>query len=210
MKKSFSGVLMIGATSLLISLTALNGQAEERNVRSTYGKAISSTGNCVKSIAGAENLCVQVHDSDGDGVPDDRDKCPNTPKGSKVDINGCIAEVNVPDVLFDFNKATLKPGFAEMMTGLYEEYRGQVRPDRIVVTGHTDNVGSDKYNQKLSLKRAQSVKQHMVKVGGIKAAIIETIGAGESMPIADNSTEEGRSKNRRVVIKVYRATDMVK
>jgi OOP family OmpA-OmpF porin len=207
MKKSISDLLLIGTTTVILGLSALNAGAEERNVRSTYGRALTSSGDCVKSVAGAENLCVR--DSDGDGVPDDRDKCPGTPKGMKVDINGCIAEIKVPDVLFDFNSATLKPGFGDMLDGLYREYKGQVRPDRIIITGHTDSVGSERYNQKLSMKRAMAVKHHMVSIGGIDRNIIETLGAGESLPIADNETEEGRAQNRRVIIKVKRATDMV-
>ena len=190
-----------------MGLVAVNSQAAERNVRSSYGKVVSTSGNCVKSIGGAPDLCVR--DEDGDGVPDDQDKCPGTPKGSKVDASGCIAEIKVPDVLFDFNSAELKPGIGEMFAGLYQEYRGQVKPDRIVITGHTDNIGSDQYNQKLSMQRAMSVKQHMVTVGVIDGAIIETMGAGESMPVADNETEEGRAQNRRVIIKVSRAQTML-
>ncbi len=194
------------STCTLLALYSASLVAEERNVRSTYGRAVTSTGECVRSIAGGENLCVR--DSDGDGVDDDHDKCPNTPKGYKVDINGCIKEINVPDVFFDFNKATLKPGFVDLLQGLAQEYRGQVLPDAIIVTGHTDSIGSDRYNQKLSLRRAEAVKQALISIG-IEGGIVRTIGAGESMPIADNDTEEGRARNRRVQIEIKRATDLI-
>jgi len=201
-----SKTVAAGALSLLCVLSSGLLSAEERNVRSTYGRALSSSGDCVISIAGSENLCVR--DEDGDGVPDDRDKCPGTPKGMKVNADGCIAEITVPDVHFDFNSAVLKPGFGELLAGLYQEYRGQVRPERIIVIGHTDSVGSDQYNQKLSMRRAMAVKQHMVEVGGIDAGLIDPRGAGESQPVADNETEEGRAQNRRVMIQVKRAGDM--
>jgi outer membrane protein OmpA-like peptidoglycan-associated protein len=201
---AFSHLFISGCA--VLALYGATATAEERNVRSTYGRAVTSSGECVKSIAGGMNLCVR--DSDGDGVDDDHDKCPNTPKGSKVDIYGCIKEINVPDVFFDFNQSTLKPGFADLLRGLAEEYRGQVRPDAIIVTGHTDNIGSDRYNQKLSMRRAMSVKQELMNIG-IDGSIIQTIGAGESMPVDDNSTEEGRARNRRVQIEVKRASDLI-
>ncbi|MEO5341819.1 MAG: OmpA family protein [Gammaproteobacteria bacterium SHHR-1] len=191
---------------LLLFLLSGSALAVERNVRSTYGKAVTSAGECVKSIAGGENLCIK--DSDGDGVFDDKDKCPNTPKGYKVDANGCILEITVPDLFFDFNKASLKPGFIDMLRGLQEEYRGQMRPEAIRVTGHTDSIGSDAYNQKLSLRRAEAVKDALIGLG-IDGGIIHTQGAGESAPIADNETEEGRARNRRVQIDIQRPAELI-
>ncbi len=200
MKKTVVSSLLV-ASSMAMCLVTLDASAAERNVRSRYGRAITGEGDCVKSIAGSMSLCA--NDSDGDGVTDDRDECPGTPPNTKVDQRGCIAEINVPDVLFDFNKATLKPGFSELLTGLYQEYQGQVKPQVIIVTGHTDSIGSDAYNQRLSLARAQAVKQAMINMG-IGSAIIQTVGMGESQPIADNETEEGRQRNRRVTIQVRR------
>ncbi|MBF0255678.1 MAG: OmpA family protein [Gammaproteobacteria bacterium] len=207
MQQKFIDSRGLGLAALVLTLVLSNLQAEERSVRSTYGRAMTSTGECVHSVSGSENLCLR--DEDGDGVDDNNDKCPGTPKGNKVDVYGCIAEVKIPDIFFDFNKAILKPGFEEALSGLIAEYRGQVLPDAIIITGHTDNVGSDQYNQKLSMRRAQAVKDYFVGMG-IDGSIITTIGAGESAPIADNETEEGRSQNRRVLIQVKRASDMIR
>ncbi|RMF97213.1 MAG: OmpA family protein, partial [Candidatus Schekmanbacteria bacterium] len=68
--------------------------------------------------------------------------------------------------------------------------------------GHTDSIGSEKYNQKLSEKRAEAVKNYYVEKG-VDASIIEAIGKGESEPVADNKTREGRAKNRRVVTELH-------
>ena len=99
-------------------------------------------------------------------------------------------------VNFEFNKATLTQ-YSE--TILWRAYRAMIaNPDaRVVITGHTDNVGSDKFNQALSLKRAQTVKNWLVKKG-IASNRMRTVGKGEKEPVADNNTEEGRSQNRRM------------
>ncbi|MCX6120542.1 MAG: OmpA family protein [Ignavibacteriales bacterium] len=99
-------------------------------------------------------------------------------------------------VNFEFNKATLTQ-YSE--TILWRAYRAMIaNPDaRVVITGHTDNVGSDKFNQTLSLKRAQAVKNWLVKKG-IASNRMRTVGKGEKEPVADNKTEEGRAQNRRM------------
>jgi len=99
-------------------------------------------------------------------------------------------------VNFEFNKATLTQ-YSE--TILWRAYRAMIaNPDaRVVITGHTDNVGSDKFNQSLSLKRAQTVKNWLVKKG-IASNRMRTVGKGEKEPVADNNTEEGRLQNRRM------------
>ncbi|MBI3952307.1 MAG: OmpA family protein [Acidobacteria bacterium] len=106
--------------------------------------------------------------------------------------------VNLPDILFDFNQATLRIGAREVLSkiaGILLVSRGY----RLKVEGHTDNVGSDEYNQKLSEKRARSVYDYLLK-SGVSADIITTAGFGETQPIAPNTTAAGRQKNRRVEI----------
>jgi outer membrane protein OmpA-like peptidoglycan-associated protein len=108
--------------------------------------------------------------------------------------------VNLSDVLFDFNKATLKPGAKEKLsklTGIMLAYPG---PYRIEIEGHTDAIGSEEYNLKLSEERANSVRSYLLQAGIAQNRIIATRGLGKSKPVATNDTPEGRQVNRRVEI----------
>jgi len=159
-------------------------------------------------------------DEDGDGVPDSRDKCPGTPKGVQVDADGCpppapapMAEepvvvkeetIVVRDVHFEFNKATLTPADKEVLSTIATRLKEESSTAQLRVTGHTDSVGSDAYNQKLSEKRANSVVQYLVDSGVPRASFVSVAGAGESQPVADNKTADGRAMNRRTEIKINR------
>ncbi len=104
--------------------------------------------------------------------------------------------VNMSDVLFDFGKATLKPGTREKLakiSGILLAYPGLT----LEVEGHTDSIGSDEYNQKLSEARANAVRDYLIGEG-IKPDSITARGLGKSQPVASNSTPEGRQQNRRV------------
>ncbi len=104
------------------------------------------------------------------------------------------------DAFFDFDKATLKPeGKAKL-----DELASKIKDftlEVVIAVGHTDSVGSDAYNQKLSLRRAESVKAYLVSKG-IEANRVYTEGKGKKQPLADNKTADGRAKNRRVEIEV--------
>jgi len=104
------------------------------------------------------------------------------------------------DAFFDFDKAVLKPeGKAKL-----DDLAGKVKDinlEVIIAVGHTDSVGSDAYNQKLSVKRSEAVKAYLVSKG-IEKNRVYTEGKGEKQPVADNKTKEGRAKNRRVEIEV--------
>ena len=111
------------------------------------------------------------------------------------------AKVNLAaDALFDFNKSVLKVGGAVKLDELVTKIKG-VQLDVVIATGHTDSVGSDAYNQRLSVARAESVKAYLVSKG-VDVKRVQTVGKGESEPIADNATAEGRAKNRRVEVSV--------
>jgi outer membrane protein OmpA-like peptidoglycan-associated protein len=111
------------------------------------------------------------------------------------DARGTI--ISMSDILFDVGKATLttdlKTSLAKI-AGILTIYKDA----NVLVEGHTDNVGGEEYNQKLSEKRASNVMEFMVNAGGIAAARLQSQGHGFSKPIADNATKEGRQKNRRV------------
>ena len=117
---------------------------------------------------------------------------PQAPAASKVTY--------AADAFFDFDKATLKPAGKAKLDDLVGKVKG-INLEVIIAVGHTDSVGSDVYNQKLSVKRAESVKAYLVSKG-IEKNRIYTEGKGEKQPVADNKTNEGRAKNRRVEIEV--------
>jgi OOP family OmpA-OmpF porin len=102
------------------------------------------------------------------------------------------------DALFDFDKSVLRPDGRKNIDDAVAKLKG-VDLELVIATGHTDSVGSDAYNQRLSERRAAAVKEYLVSKG-IPATKITTIGKGESQPVATNKTAEGRQKNRRVDI----------
>ena len=104
------------------------------------------------------------------------------------------------DAFFDFDKSVLKPEGKAKLDDLVSKTSG-INLEVIVAVGHTDSVGSDEYNQKLSVRRAEAVKAYLVSKG-IEKNRVYTEGKGEKQPVADNKTTEGRAKNRRVEIEV--------
>jgi OmpA-OmpF porin, OOP family len=104
------------------------------------------------------------------------------------------------DAFFDFDKAILKPEGKAKLDDLVGKVKG-INLEVIIAVGHTDSVGSDGYNQKLSVRRAEAVKAYLVSKG-IEKNRVYTEGKGEKQPVADNKTSEGRAKNRRVEIEV--------
>ena len=138
-------------------------------------------------------VVVTVTDSDGDGVPNDRDKCPGTPAGARVNEYGCWV---IDNIKFDFDKADIKPEFHDELN-FVAEILARNYETKIEVGGHTDNVGSEKYNQALSERRANAVMEYLVSKGVGKYRI-SAKGYGLSMPMTTNDTEEGRAENRRV------------
>ncbi|GAB6192280.1 OmpA family protein [Desulfocastanea catecholica] len=136
-----------------------------------------------------------IGDEDGDGVPDDRDACPGTPKGVVVDERGCWAAED--KLLFDFDKAVIKKDYYPVLDEtkvIFDAY-----PEMTVqIDGHTDSVGTDAYNQKLSERRANAVMKYLVNEVGISADRLTAVGHGEAKPAYPNDTPENRAKNRRV------------
>ena len=132
-------------------------------------------------------------DTDGDGVPDYLDECPGTPKGAEVDERGCWV---ISEALFDFNKYQIKTAFYPHLDEIIAVL--QENPTMVVeIQGHTDNVGSSQYNRKLSENRARAVKNYLIKKGISDQRLI-AVGFGFSRPKTTNTTEAGRTLNRRV------------
>jgi OOP family OmpA-OmpF porin len=134
-------------------------------------------------------------DSDGDGVTDDKDACPGTPRGIAVDERGCWAMSSA--LLFDFDKAVIKKDFYPVLDEtkkIFDDYPTM----KVQIDGHADSKGSDAYNQKLSERRAKAVMMYLVNSVGIDASRLSAVGYGESKPAYPNDTEELRALNRRV------------
>ena len=137
-------------------------------------------------------------DSDGDGVIDPNDMCPDTPRGTRVGPQGCPCDLTLKlnfafdsSALTDSDKAQLDAAVAELK---------RLNWTSGVIEGHTDSIGSDAYNQKLSERRAATVREYLIAQGIAESRMAPT-GFGESQPVADNKTAEGRAENRRVVLR---------
>ncbi|WP_228462060.1 OmpA family protein [Alloalcanivorax profundimaris] len=142
-------------------------------------------------------------DSDGDGVPDDRDQCPNTLEGGQVDAKGCLIvnqTVTLSNINFEFDSARLTTSSESTLDRIAESLKAQT-DFRVEVAGHTDSVGNADYNEELSRQRAESVRQYLLD-RGVAADRVSARGYGELDPIASNETESGRAMNRRVEFRV--------
>jgi OOP family OmpA-OmpF porin len=139
-------------------------------------------------------------DDDGDGVNNCIDKCPDTIKGLAVDAAGCpVADIVTLKVNFDFDKSDIKPEYHATLAEFASYMRQQQSFTVVEIAGHTDSVGSDEYNQKLSERRAKSVRDYMVNKLGMDDKLFSAVGYGESKPIASNDTDAGRAENRRIL-----------
>lgn len=159
---------------------------------------------CDNSLPGNNIMsygCVrEIEDSDADGVPDDLDLCPHTPVSFDVDRHGCPSTVKLAirfiplSAKLDDNSERVIERFAKVLAD---------NPNyNAIITGHTDNVGSVEENLLLSQQRSRAVKQALI-ARGIAEERLHAVGHGENQPIADNTTEEGRKKNRRIEIELY-------
>ncbi len=138
-----------------------------------------------------------VKDSDGDGVMNPDDECPGTLRGAKVDSRGCWV---IENIRFASGSAVIDSQYYPDLDNIVSVLKHNPGVE-VVVEGHTDSQGDEAMNQQLSQKRAQAVVDYLVDKG-VDASRISASGKGESMPIADNSTAEGRAQNRRIEISV--------
>lgn len=193
-------------------------------VQDSGGTVKSGTGNCVRT--GYWTPALAIEECDSDLVP--RAAAPAAPPKPAPAAPKPAAKPAAPapapkpaakpaavapvtqkvtlaaDVLFDFDKSAVKPEGKAKLDELVGKLKA-INLEVIIAIGHTDSIGSDQYNQKLSMRRAQSVKDYMVSKG-IQANRIYTEGKGEKQPVAPNTTKEGRQKNRRVEVEVVGTT----
>lgn len=149
-------------------------------------------------------------DSDRDGVPDAQDACPDTPSGVAVDGQGCPQKgsIALAGVNFETDSATLTSRSHAVLDRVAADLKNYPRLE-IELQGHTDGKGSERYNLNLSQRRAESVREYLLGKGVSPSQVVAR-GYGESQPVADNATDEGRARNRRVVMQVLRNPGDVK
>ncbi|MCI0921498.1 OmpA family protein [Sphingobacterium rhinopitheci] len=163
----------------------------------------------VSTLEGA--VAILGTDTDGDGVSDRFDKCPNTPAGTVVDGSGCpilFPEAVVVEqakaekfsaIQFEFDSSVLKTSSYAELDRLAKDLRAS--NSSVLLNGYASSEGSAEYNVTLSQDRANAVKQYLVNAG-VAASKITTKGYGDADPVASNATEAGRVQNRRVEIKL--------
>lgn len=183
-----------------------------------------AAGGAALGLLGGGLICyAQDGDEDNDGVFDRRDRCPDTPANTPVEHHGCplpqypasappvepeapatevITLNDAGNVLFDFDKSDLTAQARSQLDGLMGKL-SHANVASIRVVGHTDSVGSDAYNQGLSERRASSVVEYLL-TQGLAPGKLTSEGKGESEPVADNETDEGRAQNRRVELHIQR------
>ena len=137
-------------------------------------------------------------DSDGDGVVDGSDQCPDTPTGDRVGAAGCSCDVT-RQLTFKTNSAELSDADKRVLDEMAENLT-RLKFISGVIEGHTDSAGADAYNQGLSERRAQAAADYLA-AKGISSDRMQIVGRGETDPVGDNTTAEGRAQNRRVVAK---------
>ncbi len=133
----------------------------------------------------------------GDPPPPPKPEPKPEPKPKRVEVRDNRIVIN-DKIQFDFNKATIREESFDLLKEIADVIKANPHIKKISIEGHTSTEGSDKHNQKLSDKRAASVKKHLVEKESIADEMLSSKGFGESNPIADESTEEGKEKNRRV------------
>lgn len=143
-------------------------------------------------------------DSDGDGVPDSKDKCPGTPKGVKVDHTGCplVEKIELKGVWFAFDSSAITAESAAVLDEVAKVF--QRYPSLVAeMGGHTCSIGTEEYNQGLSGRRANAVRDYLIKKG-IDPKQLTAKGYGELQPAENNATREGREKNRRTIMTILK------
>jgi OmpA-OmpF porin, OOP family len=196
----------VGAvSSTAMAHTTSNNEAQAGYVVDAQGKTVKDgSGECLRSSIFTAQLATQECDPDlipkpapapapvvkPAPAPMPVPPAPPAPEVRKVTLEA--------DTYFDFGKSTLKPAGKSRIDAELGKLNGSTLNSAVAI-GHTDSIGTDAYNQKLSERRAQAVKDYMVSKG-VPADKIQIKGMGESQPLANNKTKDGRAKNRRVEV----------
>jgi OOP family OmpA-OmpF porin len=163
-------------------------------ILSAYEMAMAATTSSVSTSGVTSKQDTGIVDSDGDGVADADDACPDTPVGARVDSRGCWV-LNI-DYLFDFDKSMVKVQYYPFLDELAVVMKNNPAM-KVEIQGHTDSVGTNVYNQGLSMRRAKAIRAYLAKQVS-DPSLLTAVGFGEEKPAYSNDTSEGQAKNRRV------------
>ncbi|HTS85116.1 MAG TPA: OmpA family protein [Usitatibacter sp.] len=205
MKFSILGPLSLGALALAAGTAFADAGP---NVQDSSGNAVKDASGACIVAAGGQNL-KECQPSKAPPAPmgaaPASPSAPASPAAPAAPAAAAKAPSSVrqsiviqADALFDFDKSVVRPDGKKSIDEALAKLQG-VDLEMVIATGHTDSIGTEAYNQKLSERRAEAVKAYLVSKG-IPAAKVTTIGKGKTQPVATNKTKEGRQKNRRVDI----------
>jgi len=161
-----------------------------------FGKKPKSAIEPETPVAAAPIADCSTLDADSDGVNDCLDQCPGTIKDTRIDNSGCPVRLVLKGQHFNYDSAELTLNAKKLLDGVAESLIAYPQKNDIEVQGHASSEGADDYNMRLSQRRSESVVEYL-KAKGVTNKLLAR-GFGESLPVADNSTEAGRSENRRV------------
>ncbi len=207
MKISSIGTLTLGALALAAGSAFANVTPNLQDgsgaaVKDGSGACVVSSGQVLPECAGGKAAPTPAPRPAAPSSPATpaRPSAPASPAAPARPAPASVRQAVViqADALFDFDKSVLRPDGKKSIDDALAKIRG-VDLEMVIATGHTDSIGTDAYNQKLSERRAAAVKEYLVSKG-VPSSKITTIGKGESQPVATNKTSEGRQKNRRVDI----------
>ena len=205
MKISSLGILAIGALALAAGNAFANAgpnlqDSSGHAVKDGSGACVVTSGQVLPECAGTMTPAAPRPSSPAAPTAPAAPATPAAPAPAARPAPSSVRQSIViqADALFDFDKSVVRPDGKKSIDEALDKLRG-VDLEMVIATGHTDSVGSNAYNQKLSERRAAAVKAYLVSKG-IPASKITTIGKGETQPVATNKTAEGRQKNRRVDI----------
>ena len=202
-KLTLGCALALAASSAFANVTPNLQDASGAAVKDGSGACVVTSGAVLPECAGTAAPARPAAPAPAAPAAPARPAAPAAPTAPAAPARPAPASVRQAvviqaDALFDFDKSVLRPDGRKSIDDAVGKLRG-VDLEMVIATGHTDSVGSDAYNQKLSERRAAAVKDYLVSKG-IAASKITTLGKGESQPVATNKTAEGRQKNRRVDI----------
>ena len=192
--------MALAAGSVYANVTPNLQDSSGNAVKDGSGACVVTSGQVLPECAGVKAPAAPAPAAPARPAAPAAPAAPATPAAPARPAPASVRQAVViqADALFDFDKSVLRPDGRKSIDDAMAKMGG-VDLEMVIATGHTDSIGSDAYNQRLSERRAAAVKDYLVSKG-IPASKITTIGKGESQPVATNKTAEGRQKNRRVDI----------
>jgi OmpA-OmpF porin, OOP family len=193
-----------------LALTYYFGRSKPAESDADGDGVIDSMDKCAGTVKGTNvgsdgcELTPAKVDTDNDGIADSDDRCPGTPQGQAINEFGCAKTEKLEitlNVQFNPGSSVIDTQFVSDLEK-FADFLKKYPEAKAQIEGHTDNTGAEKLNYAISQKRAQAVVNHLVKKMGVDKKRITAKGYGPSQPVADNTSDEGRKKNRRVVAHV--------